>query len=260
MGIRRSIVKGIEASGDLIQQNTAVHGVRNGIYQRKAEIAQTPMMRDIVHSAIGDFSHPPLRIEIISSGIMSRPYDPASGTYHPNGIMAYTPEVVFDYEVACAICLIIQDIYPGVYDLPNVSIVELNNQLQFGTWSTKLILKREYMNKPIAPKFNIDDIATMPFDQLPMQFDDPKNKKYRKLPTVSLVLGIISLALSWTMFGNMLISIAGLITGIIGLKTTDKKGKCIAGIIMNILGGFVLPIIIAIISFFSWINSGFGLF
>ncbi len=260
MGIKRSIEEGTYAAVDLIQENSLVHNSRQGIYKRKAEIVKTPMVREIIHAVVGDSSHPPIYIEIYPQGILTRPYDVESDTYHPNGILAYTPEIVFDYEIACALCLIIQDMYPDIYDFPNTTITGLSGQLEKGTWTTKLILKQEHLYKEIAPNFNIDEIAAIPFAEMPIQLEDQKGKGYSKLPNVSFWLGIVSIALCWMKGLIVLSAVAGIITGIMGINTSQNKKKCVAGIIMCVLGGFILPFIISIFLFQNWVNSGFGLF
>ena len=67
--------------------------------------------------------------------------------------------------------------------------------------------------------------------QQPMQPDDKKG-----LAITSLVLGIVSVLLCCTLWIGGICGIAGLITGIMGMKSTTGKGMAIGGVICSVVG------------------------
>lgn len=68
----------------------------------------------------------------------------------------------------------------------------------------------------------------------------------------SLVLGILSVLISCFWFCSMPLALGGIITGILGLKSS-KKGLAIAGLILS--GLAVLISIVFIIIGFAWMQS-----
>lgn len=85
-------------------------------------------------------------------------------------------------------------------------------------------------------------------------FENAPVKDKQGLGIASLVLGIISLCGSWVPILNFclaLLAVAGIITGILGLKSS-KKGLAIAGMVISILS---ICIVIGSIIFWASIDT-----
>ncbi len=70
------------------------------------------------------------------------------------------------------------------------------------------------------------------------------------LSITSLVTGILSLVLFWFPVINLLLGVAGVVFGALGLKKSAGKGMAIAGLVTGILGT-----LIGIIYLFVWIAA-----
>jgi hypothetical protein len=95
----------------------------------------------------------------------------------------------------------------------------------------------------------------MTAEPLPPVITEPVKDK-SGLAIASLVLGIISFCGSWVPYVNFclaLLVVAGIITGIMGLKSS-KKGLAIAGLILSILA---LCAVVASIIFWTSIGAAF---
>lgn len=261
MGIRRSVSNLANSSSAIIYDVSTVSNLRKDIYKRKCEIIQTPMVRQLVHTVFQD-NYLPRYLCINRNSLIGRIFDRESKTYHPNGVVLYEPEVTFDYEFACALLLIFQDLYPDVYEMSKATLSELSETLNNGTWNVSLTMKDQYLYHERTPAFYIDDAASVPLCQLPVQTEDLSYaNKTSKLPVVSLILGIISVVLNFgfdfiTGVAGFITGVAGIITGIIGLKTTPKKThkKAVWGVILSIFGVIVIPLIQIVLSVL-WIDS-----
>jgi hypothetical protein len=71
------------------------------------------------------------------------------------------------------------------------------------------------------------------------------------MATAALVLGILALITSITVFGGVLLGLLAIIFGIIGLRRANRglalgRGRAIAGIILGLLGILVAAAVIAI--------------
>ena len=225
MGIIRN---GIEAGGAIAYDYANVTNIRKDVYKAKADIVKTPMVQELVRAAfVGDVL--PKSIWANQGGLFTKPFDENSNTYHPNGIQVYAPEVTFDYIFATALLHIFMDLYPNAYEMNRVTTTELSQGLQSGTWQSSLELKDEYKGKKLCPAFDIFNIANTPIEALPLVLEDKYTKKSGSLGKVSLVFGIIALALQ--LCGGLLTLLAMLsaavsvITALISILTTEKNKK-----------------------------------
>lgn len=71
------------------------------------------------------------------------------------------------------------------------------------------------------------------------------------MATAALVLGILALITSITVFGGVLLGLLAIIFGVIGLRRANRglalgRGRAIAGIILGVLGILVAGVLIAI--------------
>ncbi|MBV9822257.1 MAG: DUF4190 domain-containing protein [Actinobacteria bacterium] len=71
------------------------------------------------------------------------------------------------------------------------------------------------------------------------------------MATAALVLGILALITSFTVFGGVLLGLLAIIFGVIGLRRANRglalgRGRAIAGIILGVLGILVAGLLIAI--------------
>ena len=263
MGIRRSVKNTIVNSVNLSSEFSSVINVRRDIYKTKTEIVKTPMVQEIVEATfVGGFL--PRTIWANSQGVFTCTYDQASRTYHPNGVHVYSPEVTFDYLFAAALVSIFMDLYPNAYEMNRVTTTELSQGLQDGTWNASLELKEEYKEKQLSPAFDIFNIADTPVESLPLVLSDSYTESKGKMGKISLILGIISVPLNLlgglTTLLGILCSLAGGITGLISIFATEKgkkkDKKAIWGLILSIVSWF-LPLIIGILSIFSFLGIGF---
>ena len=226
-----------------------VTNIRKAVYKKKIEIIKTPMVKEIVLSTfVGE--NPPREIWINRGGVFVRSYDEQSNTYHPNGTCVYLPEVEFDYVVATAILLIFQDLYPNAYEISKFTLTELAEAIKTGTWGNTITMKDEYLFKKIQPSFDIANIENTPIEALPLVLEDKYTKNAGTLPRVSLILGIISVVLSLvggllTVLSSGLFSVAGGITALISIFTTEKKKDKMAiwGLILSVLSWILPPVL-----------------
>lgn len=247
MGIIRN---GINAGGAIAYDYANVTNIRRDVYKTKKEIIKTPMVQELV-AATFTGKVLPRSIWANREGVFARPYDEASRTYHPNGVHLYAPEVTFDYQFAAALLHIFMDLYHNAYEMNRVTITELSQGLQNGTWQVALELKEEYQGKELSPAFDIFNIANTPVESLPLVLEDSYTKKGGTMGKVSLVFGIIALVLN--LLGGLMVILGGLcaavggITGLIGILTTEKgkkkDKKAIWGLILSI-ASWCLPALI----------------
>lgn len=242
MGIGNQIGNTVESSKAIVWDASSVYQVRGAIYERKLQIVKTPMVRDIYHAICNDVNHPPLNINITRYAVYGRQYDPVSKTYNPMNVEIYRPEYEMDYVFACAVCLIIQDIYPNVYDLPNTTMNQLVYELNSGTWSVTLTKKKGYTEAVITPAFNIDAIENIPLENLPIKREDSYSKKYNLFPVLSVILGVLAVIIAFSKLAllSSFPAIMGLIFATISKNTVKKNLLWIVGMITSIVG-FALP-------------------
>lgn len=232
---------------------SSVSNLRGGIYKRKKEIVSTPMVKEITHAVFQD-NYPPKKIIITANGIISMVHDMESNTYHPNGVLVYSTDVLFDYEFACALLLIFQDLYPNAYEICKRTVSEIEPYIENGTWDIYIDLKDEYMHKELLPAFSIDDVGNVPISELPIKMNDDLVEKTQKLPNFSFVLGMVSVVSVFvpilSLF-HVLASIAGIVTGMIGIGVMPKgkRKKAGWGLALSLLS-WPLFIIVTIAKFF----------
>lgn len=246
MGIKSRTIRAISSAGAVAGEYADVVNIRSEIYKKKADIIRTPMVQEIITCT---FSRGlPRKIWANGQGLFASMFDAQSRTYHPNGEIVYRPEVTFDYLFSAALLSIIEDLYPNIYDGNRVTVAQLSEQLQQGTWQCCLTMKDEYMYKNIKPAFDITSIANTPVDELPVTLADKYTSKAKSMSAISLCIGI--LALIWAFIDGFpfLFGLVGALTGVISIRTTGKgeKGrKCaIWGIILSmaswILGAVIM--------------------
>lgn len=251
MGLIKNMLTGSVA---IASDYADVTNIRNLVYKKKLEIIKTPMVREIIVSTFAQGL--PAQIWINGQGVFARPFDSQSNTYHPNGVLLYSPEVTFDYIVSMAILLIIQDLYPNVYEVNHVTTAQLNEQLQNGTWCGTLTMKDDCLYKTICPAFDITNIENIPSEKLPLTLEDNYTNKSSVAPKISLTCGIIAVVLSLlgglVTIVSMFCAIVGAMTGIYSILTTGKGKKkprgAIWGIVLSIVS-WVLPLFIGIAAF-----------
>lgn len=257
MGLIRNMVTGSMAiAGDFAD----VTNIRNQIYKKKLEIIRTPMVREIVSATFAQGL--PAQIWANREGIFARIYDSQSNTYHPNGVKIYSPEVTFDYVVSMAILLIMQDLYPNVYEANRVTTTQLSEQFQLGTWQGELTMREECLFKAIWPAFDIMNIDNLPIEALPLTLEDNYTNKACAAPKISLACGIISVVLS--LLGGLVTiistfcAIVGAMTGLYSILTTGKGKKkprgAIWGIVLSIIS-WVLPLFIGIFAISGFLSG-----
>ena len=239
--IRKSITGSMAVATDLAD----VTNIRNLVYKKKMEIIKTPMVQEIIVSTFTQGL--PVQIWANREGIFSRPFDPQSNTYHPNGVLVYSPDVTFDYVVSMAILLIIQDLYPNVYEVNRVTTAQLGEQLKNGSWQGMLTMKEECLYKAIYPSFDIMNIANVPLESLPLTLEDKYTKNTGIAPKVSLIFSVIAIVLQ--LIGglntilSMLCSIVGFMSGLYSVLTSGKgkrkNGCAIFGMIISVVAWFI---------------------
>lgn len=224
----------------VVNDVSLVHSLRKQIFERKIEIFKSPYVRDIINSIFQTPSMPPISISVCHNGIITKDFDTESKTYHPIGQTVFCPDgSLFDYEFCCALCLIIQDIYPNVYKMSTASTQEIAEALQLGQWNISLTLEKNLFYQPVYPAFDINKISNIPLDQLPIQQSDPKEKKFKVLAPISIVLSMLSIILSQSVFAAFFALIAFILARI-SIKTVKNKGLSIIAIIFSIIA-ILLP-------------------
>ncbi len=224
----------------VVNDVSLVHSLRKQIFERKIEIFKSPYVRDIINSIFQTPSMPPMAISVCHDGIITKAFDSESHTYHPIGETVFCPDgALFDYEFCCALCLIIQDIYPKAYKMSTASTQEIAEALQLGQWNISLTLDKNLLHQPVYPAFDINEISNIPLDQLPIQQSDPKEKKFKVFAPISIVLSMLSIILSQSVFAPFFALIAFIIARI-SIKTVKNKGLSIIAIIFSIIA-ILLP-------------------
>ncbi len=77
------------------------------------------------------------------------------------------------------------------------------------------------------------------------------------MATAALVLGILALLTSWTVFGGILLGLLAVILGFIGLRKARRglatgRGRAIAGVILGLLSIAIAVVVIALgVAFFN---------
>ena len=254
--IRNGIYSGIAVA----EEQAGVSNARRDVYQLKREMVKTPMVREIVAVTFTS-EYLPKQVFANSSGVYTRPYDAASGTYHPNGVHVYTPEVAFGWTFSEALLTLFQDLYPNADEMNRVNSTELAEQLENDTWQVTLTLKDECLGKVIHPAFDIFNIENTPVESLPLVLEDGYTKSSGAMGTISLVLGVLSLALTLVSglagLGGMLCSFVAAITALISIRTTPKgkkkDKKAIFGLLFALTSWF-LPSILAILQLKSFLG------
>ena len=141
----RQIAMSISAIvGDVSQ----VRNLRKAIFDCRDRLRGTDVFAEVFHALIGeDYTHPPVNIEGTQDGqFRAAQWIPARKNYEPVMKEKYVnPEVV--YPVGCAVYLLIQEVYPNVYDFPSNTISKLE-----GGATIKLNMKRKFIGQALTPK------------------------------------------------------------------------------------------------------------
>ena len=246
-----SIENGINAADFIISDVSNVHNMRANIYKTKLELIKTPLLQEILHAVLPDPQYPPSKITVNQDCIIAKFRDAETNTYHPTGTVVYTPEVTFDYYFCSALCLIIQDMYPGMFDMPTITMSQLTEMIQSESWYTTLKLKPQLEHIALVRAFSIEDLATKPLESLPIELKDPKAKKISKIPTIALIFSILTIFSAVIPGLGTLFGIPGIVLSIIGISTNTKKKQCVISLLLSIFGAFILSSIIAFIGFKS---------
>ncbi len=247
--IGQSAGRAITNSAYVINDISSVHNLREAIYQRKAEIAKSDLVKEIFTILFADETHPPREILVNVHAVSARRYEADKNSYQIYSEPVVHPEHPFDYPTACALFLLIQDKYKNVYDFPSVTMTQLQPAIQSGTWQTTLQMKAPFIGKALTPAYTVSDLEFKALDDLPLEFKDPKGKGVQKLPIFALIVGILSILLSATPFG-FIFAAAGIIMGAIGMKTKNMHKLSLIAILISV-AGIVLPIIRAISNLLS---------
>lgn len=83
---------------------------------------------------------------------------------------------------------------------------------------------------------------------------NPVQKDRKGFSIAALVLGILALILSCTVFVSLIFGLIAIIVGVLGLKSS-KRGMSIAGIVTGAIG-----MVIAVVMAFVWISLGVYIF
>lgn len=247
--IGQSTGRVISNSAYVINDVSSVHNMREDIYQWKAEIVKSDVVKDIFKILFTDPTHPPREVVISANSVNARLYESIKNTYQIYSMPVYQPEHPFDYPTACALCLLIQDMYKDVYNFPSVTMPQLQASLSAGTWQTTLQMNTPHIGKSLTSAYTVDDLEYKPIESLPIEFKAPKRNGVKNLPVFALIVSILSLILSSTFFG-IFFAVAGIIMGAIGTKTKNKRTLSVIAIVLSIIA-IVLPIITAIAGFLS---------
>ncbi|MBQ3141394.1 MAG: hypothetical protein IJC25_05475 [Clostridia bacterium] len=230
--------------------------IRENVYKRKVEIIKTPMVQEIVKTVFPD-NTPPKSITVNREGIFARIYDPKSNTYHPNGVSVYSPDVIFDYEFAAAICLLFQDLYPNVYEINHYTLQQLSAALDDGTWSHTLTMHDHCLFQQLSPSFDISNISNAPAETLPIALTDKYTESASKAPKTAFILGICAIVSSVLMpLISVITALIGIVFGIIGLRTNKNKTprkKAIWGLMFSAIA-LLIPYL------FTYLKIMFSLF
>ena len=130
-----------------IQEVKTVKNMRKNIFALKDRLANSAEFSQVFYTLIKDVSRPPMLMSCTTVGtILSEEWRPAENNYEPYPtIKIENPN--YNYEVMCALMLLIQDCYPNVYDSPNVTLAQLQNGA-----TGDLIMKKKYLGKLLKPK------------------------------------------------------------------------------------------------------------
>jgi len=130
--------------GDVSQ----VRNLRKAIFGCRDRLRGTDVFGEVFHALIGDdYTHPPVNIEGTQDGCFrAAQWEPARRNYEPVMREKYVnPEI--NYPVGCAVYLLIQEVYPNVYDFPSNTISNLE-----GGATIKLNMKRKFIGQALTPK------------------------------------------------------------------------------------------------------------
>lgn len=124
----------------------------------------------------------------------------------------------------------------------NEGITSNNNIVNNMTEQNSAIQNQSIINNTVNPNINNNyQNINNGYNNIPTP-NTNSNKKKETLGTVSLVLGIISLILSF--FLNILILPLAIVGLILGIINKAKKGKKIAGLILNIISILVIVVML----------------
>lgn len=137
----------VNATIDVQQQTSVIKNSRKQIFEIRDRLRGTPLFANLFYTVIGDANHPPMKIvcDHANSAFWSIAWDLATNNYEPYSTLKYT-DVNIGYYEACAIYLLIQESYPNVYDFPNKTITQIQNNEPI-----ELIMKKPFLNRKIVP-------------------------------------------------------------------------------------------------------------
>lgn len=248
-----SIRNSVGTINNTINEVSLVNNLREQIYARKIEIIKTPYVKEIINSIFTNPNMPPKLIQVCNNGIIVRNFDSTTHTYHPIGETVFCPtDASFDYEFCCALNLIIQDIYPNIYKMSTATTQEIVEALQQGYWNISLTMQDKYFYNSVTPTFDINNIDNLSLDQLPIQINDPKSRKFKYFAPISIILSLISVILSGSFLGSFFPIIA-FILSMISIKTQKNKGLSIIAVIFSSIA-ILLPFVFMFIKLNNFFN------
>lgn len=173
----RQIAMSISAIvGDVSQ----VRNLRKAIFGCKDRLQGTDIFAEVFHALIGDdYTHPPVNIEGTQDGYFrAAQWEPVRKNYEPVMREKYVnPEI--NYPVGCAIYLLIQDVYPNVYDFPSNTISKLE-----GGATIKLNMKKKFIGQALTPKNPPQYVPPAPQQPAQQNMQQPVQPSMNQAPPV----------------------------------------------------------------------------
>ena len=148
--------------------------MRRTIYKYRDELKNSPEYAEAFHGVIGsDLKRPPYSIAATQNGRFStRSWSREASRYEDVATVKYVGN--FDYYRACALFLLIQDCYPGVYEYPTNTVSEIRNGA-----GIHLIMKSGNLARDLYPKYpplHPDSNTPKTFAEAALRMQDPETR------------------------------------------------------------------------------------